>query len=135
VFYLQDLRYALRQLGRSLAFTILTVVVLAGGLSVSIFTFSFLYTAMLKPLPVPQGEEIVRLMLTGDGRTIGLIDAADLAAVRPSITTLAELGAFTDSQLVIGTDAGTRLHSRRSGGGSRACHRADLRELGGGVRQ
>ena len=111
MFYLQDLRYALRQLGRSLAFTILTVVVLAGGLSVSIFTFSFLYTAMLKPLPVPQGEEIVRLMLTGDGRTIGLIDAADLAAVRPSITTLAELGAFTDSQLVIGTDAGTRTIS------------------------
>jgi len=111
VFYLQDLRYALRQLGRSLAFTILTVVVLAGGLSVSIFTFSFLYTAMLKPLPLPQGEEIVRLMLTGDGRTIGLIDAADLAAVRPSITTLAEIGAFTGSPLVIGTDAGTRTIS------------------------
>jgi hypothetical protein len=29
----------------------LTVVVLGGGLAVSIFTFSFLYTAMLKPLP------------------------------------------------------------------------------------
>ena len=111
MFYLQDLRYALRQLGRSLAFTILTVVVLAGGLSVSIFTFAFLYAAMLKPLPVPQGEEIVRLMLTGDGRTIGLIDAADLAAVRPSITTLAEIGAFTGSPLVIGTDAGTRTIS------------------------
>ena len=111
MFYLQDLRYALRQLGRSLAFTILTVVVLAGGLSVSIFTFSFLYTAMLKPLPLPQGEEIVRLMLTGDGRTVGLIDAADLAAVRPSITTLAEIGAFTGSPLVIGTDAGTRTIS------------------------
>ena len=35
MFYLQDLRYALRQLGLSLAFTTLTVVVLAGGLSVS----------------------------------------------------------------------------------------------------
>ena len=109
MFYLQDLRYAFRQLGRSLAFTVLTVVVLAGGLSVSIFTFSFLYTAMLKPLPVPQGEEIVRVMLTVNGRTTGLIDAADLAAVRQTATSLAEIGAFTDVQLVIGTDAGARL--------------------------
>jgi predicted permease len=108
VFYLQDLRYALRQLGRSLAFTVLTVVVLAGGLSVSIFTFSFLYTAMLKPLPVPQGEEIVRIMVTGGGRTVGLIDAADLAAVRQNVTSLTEVGAFTDAQLLIGTDLGSR---------------------------
>ena len=111
MFYWQDLRYGFRQLGRSLGFTILTVLVLAGGLSVSIFTFSFLYTAMFKPLPVPQGEEVVRLMTTRDGRPVGLIDAADLAAVRPGITTLAEVGAFTDSQLVIGIDAGTRTMS------------------------
>jgi predicted permease len=108
VFYLQDLRYACRQLGRSLPFTVLTVMVLAGGLGVSIFTFSFLYTAMLKPLPVPQGEQIVRVMQTGGGRTVGLIDAADLAAVRQSATSLAELGAFTDVELLVGTQEGTR---------------------------
>jgi predicted permease len=108
VFYLQDLRYACRQLGRNLAFTILTIVVLTGGLSVCIFTFSFLYTAMLKPLPVPQGDEIVRIMVTAGGRTIGLIDAADLAAVRQSITSVTEIGTFTDAQLVIGSDDGSR---------------------------
>ena len=108
MFYLQDLRYAFRQLGRNLAFTILTVVVLAGGLSVSIFTFSFLYTATLKPLPVPQGDEIVRVMQTSGGRTIGLIDAADLAAVRQALPRIGELGAFTDVELVIGTDESTR---------------------------
>jgi predicted permease len=108
VFYLQDLRYACRQLGRNLAFTVLTMVVLAGGLSVSIFTFSFLYTAMLKPLPVPQGDEIVRIMVTAGGRTIGLIDAADLAAVRQGVTSVAEIGTFTDAQLVIGSDDASR---------------------------
>jgi predicted permease len=86
----------------------LTVVVLGGGLAVSIFTFSFLYTAMLKPLPVPEGERIVRVMQTGDGRTTGLIDAADLAAVRQGGTSIGELGAFTDVELVIGTDEGAR---------------------------
>ena len=108
MFYLQDLRYACRQLARNLAFTILTIVVLAGGLSVSIFTFSFLYTAMLKPLPVPQGDEIARIMVTAGGRTIGLIDAADLAAVRESVTSVSEIGTFTDAQLVIGSDDGSR---------------------------
>jgi hypothetical protein len=51
VFYWQDVRCALRLLSKSPLFTILTVVVLAGGLGLSIFTFSFLHTAMLKPLP------------------------------------------------------------------------------------
>ncbi|HEY3517881.1 MAG TPA: ABC transporter permease, partial [Gammaproteobacteria bacterium] len=111
MFYLQDLRYAFRQLGRNLPFTILTVVVLAGGLATSIFTFSFLYTAMLKPLPLPQGEQVVRIMQTGGGRTIGLIDAADLAAVRQGVTSNLELGAFTDVELVIGTGDGTQTIS------------------------
>lgn len=44
MFSLHDLRNAFRQLARRPAFTILTVAVLAGGLAVSIFTFSFLYT-------------------------------------------------------------------------------------------
>src|ERR1700752_3100836 len=108
MFYLQDLRFSFRQLGRNLAFTILTVVVLAGGLSVSMFTASFLYTAMLKPLPVPEGAQIVRVMQTGGGRTVGLIDAADLAAVRRGGTSIGEIGAFTDVELVLGTDDGTR---------------------------
>lgn len=108
MFHLQDLRYACRQLRRHLSFTTLTVVVLAGGLAVSIFTFSFLYAAMLKPLPVPQGEEIVRVMQTAGGRTMGLIDAADWAAVRPSVTTLRDVGAFIDVELLLGTDTGTR---------------------------
>jgi predicted permease len=108
VFYLQDLRYACRQLARNLAFTLLTVIVLGGGLAVSIFTFSFLYTAILKPLPVPQGEEVVRLMQTTGGRTSGVIDAADLAAVRQSVTSLEDLGAFTELTVVVGTNEGTR---------------------------
>jgi predicted permease len=102
------LRDACRRLARKPAFTMLTVVVLAGGLAVSIFTFSFLYTAMLKPLPLPEGERIVRVMQTGGGRTVGLIDAADLAAVRQGGTSIGELGAFTDVELVIGSDDGAR---------------------------
>ena len=87
MFYWQDVRYALRLLRRSPALTLLIVVVLGGGLGVSIFTFSFLYTAMLRPIPVAGGERIVRVSATTGRSTVGL-DLADLARMRESLTTL-----------------------------------------------
>jgi predicted permease len=106
---LPELRYALRLLRKSPLFTLLTVVVLGGGLGVSIFTFSFLYTAMVKPLPVSRGEEIVRVSATVGARTGGL-DAYDLARMRRFITTLTDIGAYTGRELVAADEDGT--HSR-----------------------
>src|SRR6476659_6229310 len=79
-----DVRYAFRLLTRSPVFSALTVGVLAGGLGLSIFTFSFLYTAMLKPLPLAGGDAIVRVLPSVNGNTRP-IDAVDLAAMRTSI--------------------------------------------------
>jgi hypothetical protein len=108
VFYWQDIKYALRLLAKSPFFTILTVVVLAGGLGLSIFTFSFLHTAMLKPLPVPEGERVVRLLATGGASSSGLIDAADLAGIRADVTVLTDLGAYAGREVVVGTGQGSR---------------------------
>jgi len=108
VFYWQDVRYALRLLAKTPFFTLLTVVVLAGGLGLSIFTFSFLHTAMLKPLPVREGEAIVRLHTRSSAGSSGIVDAADLAAIRPHITTLTDLGAYAGREFVVGTGEGTR---------------------------
>src|SRR6185295_13823525 len=107
LFYGQDVRYALRLLAKSPLYSLLTVVVLAGGLSVSIFTFSFLYTAMLKPLPVREGEGIVKLLVETHG-SWGAIDAADFAAIRPQVKSLTDLGAYTSREMVVGTGEGTR---------------------------
>lgn len=46
--HLRDIRYAFRLLARTPGFTLLTVLVLAGGLGLSTFTFSFLYTAIFR---------------------------------------------------------------------------------------
>jgi predicted permease len=108
VFYWQDVKHAFRLPAKSPVFTILTVIVLAGGLGLSIFTFSFLHTAMLKPLPVQDGERVVRLLATGGASSSGLIDAADLAAIRPDLTALTDLGAYTGRELIIGTGEGAR---------------------------
>jgi predicted permease len=102
VFYLQDVRYAFRLLAKSPLFSILTVVVLAGGLAVAIFTFSFLHTAMLKPLPVRQGESVVRLMTVTAAGENGYVGAGELARMRPRITTLTEVGAYAGREYVVG---------------------------------
>ena len=51
-----DIKYALRLLLKSPRFTAMTVGVLIGGLSISLFTFSFLYTTVYKALPLPEGD-------------------------------------------------------------------------------
>jgi predicted permease len=105
----QDVRYAFRLLRRSPVFTLLTVVVLGGGLGLSIFTFSFLHTAMLRPLPLDEGERIVRVEPLTFGRG-GAIDAADVARARPAITALSRVGAYEGRSLILGSDGGARRH-------------------------
>ncbi len=108
IMHLRDLRYALRLLIRSPGFTLLTVLVLAGGLGLSTFTFSFLYTAMIRPLPLSEGERIVRIDAVVDGRRRA-IDAADVGALRTSLRTVRELGAYTGRELVVGRDGDGRM--------------------------
>jgi predicted permease len=103
MFYWQDVRYAFRLLRKSLALTLLTVCVLGGGLGVAIFTFSFLHTAMLRPIPVSGGDRIVRVSESAGTASIG-IDAADLAQMRASITTLTDIGSFDSRELVVGNE-------------------------------
>ena len=103
MFYWQDIRYALRLLRKSPALTLLIVVVLGGGLGVSIFTFSFLYTAMLRPIPVSGGDRIVRVT-SSSGRSLVGLDVVDLARMRESMTALMDVGAFTSRELVSGDE-------------------------------
>src|SRR5262245_37936510 len=103
MFQFADIRYAFRLLHRSPRFTLLSVLVLSGGLAVSIFTFSFLYTTMLKPLPLPGGERIVRIEQRVAGRTTWL-DAADVALLRPDVRTLSALGAFASRSFIAGDE-------------------------------
>lgn len=104
----RDIRYALRLLARSPGFTLLTVLVLAGGLGLSTFTFSFLHTAMIRPIPLPEGDRIVRLIRVGDGRRAG-VDEVDLAALRASMRTVEHLAGYTSREVLLGRDGDTRV--------------------------
>jgi predicted permease len=105
--HLHDLRHALRLLTRTPGFTLLTVLVLGGGLGLSTFTFSFLHTAMVRPLPLDEGDRIVRIGALVAGRS-RQIDAADAAVLATSARTVRELGGYSGREVVVGQD-GNRL--------------------------
>ena len=71
----RDLRYALRGLSRRPAFTFAAVLTLALGIGATTAIFSVVYSVLIKPLPYPNADELVRIRHTAPG-----LDADDLVA-------------------------------------------------------
>ena len=88
---MMDIRYTLRLLFKSPAFTLLTMLVLTGGLTVSLFTFSFFYTVFYKPLPVKDAAGILRASAD--------VPLYEYAEARQKLSTFSETGLWTDAQV------------------------------------
>ncbi|MEZ4456461.1 MAG: ABC transporter permease [Gemmatimonadales bacterium] len=105
----QDVRYAFRLLARTPLFTAMTILVLAGGLGISVFTFAFLRTAVSAPIPVADGDRVVRLNQELPNHGFASLDAAEFARVRGDLRSLAETGAYRDRSTTVGTAEGAWL--------------------------
>jgi predicted permease len=57
----QDIRYAIRQLGRSPGFTVVTVLTLALGIGATTAIFTLVYDVMLRPLPFAESDRLVNM--------------------------------------------------------------------------
>src|SRR5262245_4966835 len=77
---MHDLRYAVRTFVKTPVFTIVVVVTLALGIGATTAIFSALNAVLLKPLPYPNADRVVRLV--SDNAAMGIrnsmVSAADL---------------------------------------------------------
>ena len=69
---LQDVRYALRQLHKSLGFTTVAILMLALGIGGNASIFQLLAAIRLRTLPVPNPQELAEVKIVGGNQGMGL---------------------------------------------------------------
>src|SRR6202020_3527422 len=73
--FINDLRYSIRQLRKSVGFTLVCVLTLALGIGGNTAVFSVMNAVLLKSLPVSDPERLVYLRTSNPPRGTGTIDS------------------------------------------------------------
>jgi len=98
---LQDLRYALRALGKSPGFTALAVLTLGLGIGANVAIFSAVDAVLFRPLAVHDPERLVRVYATDDkGQDLFNHSYLVYADYRDGATAFSGLAAFADAEAV-----------------------------------
>jgi predicted permease len=105
--WFQDLRYALRQLSKSPAFTAVAILTLAVGMGANIAIFSFVDAMYLKPLAVFEPEHLVRVYAKGPSGHYGAgFSYAEFALLRDHNSSISALSVETTVPQLHLLDAG-----------------------------
>ena len=109
----QDVRYALRTLGRAPVFTAAAVLTLSLGIAANTAVFSLINTTLLKPIDAPEVERLVRVGTRSLSSLTGL-SPGDYDLVQRQATIFSETAAHRTSSSAPSTRALT-LSSSTSG--------------------
>jgi len=92
---MQDIRYGIRNLGRTPGFTTVAVLTLALGIGANTAIFSVVENVLLKPLPYPHPESLVEIWNTYPPQIPkGGISPGDYADWHEQATSFSEMGAY-----------------------------------------
>src|ERR1700712_3253980 len=108
---MNNLRHALRQLWKSPSFSLIAVATLALGIGANTAIFSVVESGLLRPLPFPQADRLVRLYELSGGygaqSTKLNLAPANLRQWRESSGEIFQgIGAATGASLTLGASAG-----------------------------
>lgn len=92
----QDAVFAVRQLRKAPAFTLIAVLTLALGIGATTAIFSLLDAVVLRPLPFAHPERLVQLFMTTDRGDLRSVSAGNFLAYRAGVRSLSGLSAKTD---------------------------------------
>ncbi|MHA7632908.1 ABC transporter permease [Corallococcus sp. M7] len=100
---LQDLLLALRRLRRSPTFTVVAVATLALGIGANVAIFSVVHAVLLRPLPLRDDAQLVRLFSVGR-QGPGPTSPPDLMDLREQARTFEGLAGVAPVQVTLGAD-------------------------------
>jgi predicted permease len=105
--FVQDLRYALRTLGKNPGFAAIAVLTLALGIGANTAIFSIVNAVLLRPLPFPQSSRIVAVYQTleREGVHRNGVSYLNFADWQEQSRSFEQMGAFRESDLTL-TGAG-----------------------------
>jgi len=108
-----DLQYAVRLLFKRPGFTGLTVSVMAVGIGLSVYLFSFLNVMAYKDLPFEDSHSLVVLDKVQNGLQFngGNVDLHDFEEIRANITGLSEMSAFSETSVNVSFKDGARRYN------------------------
>jgi predicted permease len=92
----QDLRYAARSIRRAPGFSAVVLLTLALGIGATTAMFSVVRGVLLRPLPFPQAEQVVRLWPSNPGADVpkGEVSHTELRDWERDLTRFSAVGAF-----------------------------------------
>ncbi|MGB0937926.1 MAG: ABC transporter permease, partial [Colwellia sp.] len=109
---LKDFKYAVRLLAKKPGFTALTTLVMAAGIGLSLYMFSFFHTILYKELSFEDGASLITFSGSQGGmKTENKLNALDFQAIEDNIQGLSEFSSYFNQSINVSGRDGARRYN------------------------